>query len=629
MRIKTVIAAVVTLGLVLAAAWSVASPALDALAEETGAAPPGADAAADPDGPASATGSADGNAQAAEGFEWFWAINGPVAADGGGDLSVDAQGNVFLAGGHAGLDMDQDGEVDFASGATVFVGANNPLFMKLNRGPSDDRVRLRWMRSPSTPADRSQTKIAADGRGGAYVIGAFMESVAFEDGPTLAGAGGNDAYVARYDPDGAVMWAKVFGGPGSDGAYGVATDADANVYVTGLGTGAFPLGDGAEFRAEAERAAVLVSYDPSGAVRWARMLGTGTPFAFNLRVSPDGVLYVTGELEGAADFDGDGVIDLPAPRDRDGFVAKFDTDGGFLDAWAVPAPAQVAFLPDGDVLLGSVIGGPVEQRYGPADFDGDGRAELVLEGVSTGAWVGRFSPGGERRWIRAYRLAPSDFEVRDGWIVVTGNYTGVPDIDEDGVPEPADRTVDPELETDLAILVIRAEDGRPERVWTAPGPGNDVASAVAFLPGESAVVVTGSIQITADFTGDGERGEGWVVCENRGDVFFAQYRLPGPLVEIPAEEPRGEEPPEEPEEIGLEAALAERDGRLEADLSWSGIASAEVDIYRKGALVATVPNDGTHTDVIVRNQVQRPYDYRVCAAGTTTCSPTVEATFPR
>jgi len=368
MNIKRFIGAVVTAGLVLLAVWLVASSAL-------GAAPPQV-------APSSAT------AQAAEGFEWFWAINGPVAADGGGDLSVDAEGNVFLAGSHAGLDMDQDGVVDFASGATAFVGANNPLFMKLNRGPTDDRVRLRWMRSPRTPADRSQTKIAADGRGGAYVIGAFMESVAFEDGPTLAGSGGNDAYVARYDGDGAVTWAKVFGGPGSDGVYGVASDGDANVYVTGLGTGSFPLGDGAEFRASGERSAVLVSYDPSGAVRWARMFGTGAPFAFNLRVSPDGVVYVTGELEGAADFDGDGRVDLPAPRDRDGFVAKFDTDGGFLDAWAVPAPAQVAFLPDGDILVASVVGGQVEERYGPADFDGDGRADLVLEGASTGARCG-------------------------------------------------------------------------------------------------------------------------------------------------------------------------------------------------------------------------------------------------
>lgn len=75
--------------------------------------------------------------------------------------------------------------------------------------------------------------------------------------------------------------------------------------------------------------------------------------------------------------------------------------------------------------------------------------------------------------------------------------------------------------------------------------------------------------------------------------------------------------------------MAEREGRLEADLRWSGIAAAEVDIYRRGDLVATGPNDGAHTDVIVRDRVSGPYEYRVCAVRTTTCSATVEATTPR
>ena len=29
--------------------------------------------------------------------QWFWALNGPVSADAGGDLSVDAEGNVRVA----------------------------------------------------------------------------------------------------------------------------------------------------------------------------------------------------------------------------------------------------------------------------------------------------------------------------------------------------------------------------------------------------------------------------------------------------------------------------------------------------------------------------------------------------
>jgi len=632
MKVNRLVGSFVAVGLVALAVWLAAGSAAGASRDET---PAEVGSTSDGATPAAPTGTPP-DQQAGDGFQWFWAINGPVSADAGGDLSVDDEGNVFLAGSHSGLDMDQDGVVDFASGATAYEGAQNPLFMKLNRGPGDDRVRLRWMRSPRTPADRSATKIVADGRGGAYVIGAFMESIAFEDGPTLPAAGGNDAYVARYDPDGAVVWARVFGGPGSDGVYGIASDREANVYVAGLGEGTFPLGDATMFQATGARSAVLFSYDPEGTVRWARVFGSGAPFVFNVRVSPSGEVYAAGELEGAADLDGDGTVDLPAPRDRDGFVARFSTEGALLGAWAVPVPGALAFAPNGDVLFASGMGGPLEQRYGPVDIDGDGRADVELRGEGpTGAWVARFSPDGELRWVHSYALNPADLEIRGDQIALSGNYTGVPDLDEDGTPEPADRTVDPALETDLAILILSGEDGHPVRVWTAPGPGNDVASAVAFLPGEPSLVATGSIQITADFSGDGERGEGWVVCENRGDVFFAQYRLPEVVTELRAEAPRAEprepareEPGEETtREITFQAALAEREGRLEADLVWSGISGAQVDIYRKGVLIATVANDGTHTDVIERGQVRRPYRYRVCAAGTQTCTATVEATF--
>lgn len=572
--------------------------------------------------------------QTAEGFEWFWAINGPVSGDAGSDLSVDEEGNVFLGGAHGGLDMDRDGVVDFQSGGTAYEGAHNSFFMKLNRGPSDDRVRLRWMRSPRTPADRSQSRVAADGRGGVYVTGAFAESLSFESGPTLGGAGGNDAYIARYDGEGSVVWARVFGGPGGDGIYGVASDRAANAYVVGVGSGTFPLDDrGTEFRASGERAAALISYGPDGAVRWARIFGSGVPLAYGVKVAPNGEVYLTGELAAAADFDDDGNVDLPAPRDRDGFVARFDPDGGFLEAWSVPIPGYPAFAEDGDVFLGSAMGGPLEERYGQPDFDGDGRPDIQLKGGGpTGAWVARYSPEGELRWVRSYTLEqPADIEVLGGLIALSGHYKGVRDLDEDGVPERVDRTVDPSLEWELAILILSTDDGRPERVWTAPGPGNDWAHAVAFLPNEPALVVTGAIQLTADFTGDGEAGEGWAVCENLGDVFFAQYRLgerrADHLATSPEErEADPEERPQEPSEIGFEASLAEREGRLEADLVWSATTTDQIEVYRNDELVATVANGGSHIDVIPRGTA-RPYRYRVCEVGTTRCSASVEAGF--
>ncbi len=572
---------------------------------------------------ASAQASSGGSAtQAADGFEWFWALNGPVSADGVNDISIDADGTVFLAGSHGGLDMDYDGVVDIESGATAYVGARNSFFMKLSRGPTDDRVRLRWTRTPSNPADRAESRIAADGRGGAYASGAFAESLSFEDGPTLAGAGGNDAWIARYDGEGSVVWARVFGGPGGgDAIYGLASDGEANAYLVATGGGTFPLDDrGGEFRVTGARSSGLVSYGADGAVRWTRMFGPGAPtpeavppvFAHQVVLAPSGELFVIGYFEVAADLDGDGVTDLPAPRDRDGFVARFDRDGTFLDAWTVGGGAGVpTFGPDGDLFVGSMVGGPFEQFFGPADFDGDGKADVEPKGGPSGAVVARYSPEGDLRWVRSYALeSPADLAIKGDRIALSGNYHGLRDLDEDGVPET--RLEAPEHvneETDLAILILSAEDGRLERVWTAPGPGNDWANAVAFSPTEAAVYVSGSIQLTADFTGDGENGEGWAACENLGDVFFAQYRL------------------DTPREITLSVVLYEVPGEgQKADLKWSGATSATIDVYRRGERIVTTSNDGAHTDDLPRGD-RGPFEFRVCEAGTGVCSRTFTAEF--
>ena len=71
--------------------------------------------------------------------------------------------------------------------------------------------------------------------------------------------------------------------------------------------------------------------------------------------------------------------------------------------------------------------------------------------------------------------------------------------------------------------------------------------------------------------------------------------------------------------ITLSAVGYKVQGRHRADLSWSGATSANVDVYRNGAVVATTANDGSYTDV-TNNRGSATYVYQVCEAGTSTCS---------
>jgi PKD repeat protein len=80
------------------------------------------------------------------------------------------------------------------------------------------------------------------------------------------------------------------------------------------------------------------------------------------------------------------------------------------------------------------------------------------------------------------------------------------------------------------------------------------------------------------------------------------------------------------EEISLSVHGYKARGLQKADLSWSGATSTNVDVYRNGAHLTTTANDGFYTDNI-NARGSGTYTYKVCEAGTTTCSGEMTITF--
>jgi hypothetical protein len=62
------------------------------------------------------------------------------------------------------------------------------------------------------------------------------------------------------------------------------------------------------------------------------------------------------------------------------------------------------------------------------------------------------------------------------------------------------------------------------------------------------------------------------------------------------------------------------------DLFWTGATSANVEIYRDGVLIATVPNTDSYTDSTGRKG-NATFTYRVCEASTQNCSNQVTVRF--
>jgi subtilisin family serine protease len=79
-----------------------------------------------------------------------------------------------------------------------------------------------------------------------------------------------------------------------------------------------------------------------------------------------------------------------------------------------------------------------------------------------------------------------------------------------------------------------------------------------------------------------------------------------------------------PGTISLSVAKRTQGKKLYSDLTWSGASGTNVDVFRNNSLVTTTANDGAHTDTV---SAAGTYTYRVCNAGTSTCSSNVTVTF--
>jgi hypothetical protein len=67
-------------------------------------------------------------------------------------------------------------------------------------------------------------------------------------------------------------------------------------------------------------------------------------------------------------------------------------------------------------------------------------------------------------------------------------------------------------------------------------------------------------------------------------------------------------------------------GQQRADLTWEGSSATSIDVYRNGGRIGTVANVGRYTDAL-NVKGGGTYSYKVCAAGSSTCSNTTTIVF--
>ncbi|WAS92780.1 hypothetical protein [Nannocystis punicea] len=294
---------------------------------------------------------------------------------------------------------------------------------------------LAWSRRfPYPDGAIRASALAVAGNGEVVATGTFRGDVMF-GGVLRHAAGEGDIWIARFDPEGAVLWFRSFGAPGpaeypglatSDGNIRLAPDGD--ILFTSRCVGDVDFGQGP--LAGEEHDAVVLRMTAAGEVEWARRAAgmaeshDGGENTLWVAPGPDGRAWLAATIRGSVDVGGG---PLKSAGWGDVLLAQLDVDGTVLWNHRHGDPGHqtvraIDATPDG----GLVIAGGLE---GALDF-GDG--PLLSAGTSD-AYVVRFDAEGAPLWARTYgdnfMQSADDVRVDEaGEIVVAGHFESAIDL---------------------------------------------------------------------------------------------------------------------------------------------------------------------------------------------------------
>src|SRR5690554_4363499 len=199
---------------------------------------------------------------------WLWVASvKEQEGNMGGDVAIDAHGNIYMTGDFtATLTLENETLVS-RGGKDVFIAKYNSL------------GKLVWAKSAGGIYDDKPPSIAFDNAGYVYIAGSFAEQAHFDNQQVMS-QGQHDIFLAKYDPDGNLVWVKSFGGSrteslGASTGGGLFIDAYNRIYIAGSfhETADF---DGVSITSKGGQDVYLAKLDSAGTVLWAKSAGSSS-----------------------------------------------------------------------------------------------------------------------------------------------------------------------------------------------------------------------------------------------------------------------------------------------------------------------------------------------------------------
>jgi len=263
--------------------------------------------------------------------------------DGGGTLRVNDVAALVDGGVVAG--GKQSGEITFAAGSAeaITLDQADPFLARYDADGA-----LLWLKHfGGTGAERDVTAAGVLSEGDIVIVGYTGFNLIFEEGTSdeLTLTGADRYYVARFTPDGELVWAVNSTSAGSSKVLTIASDD--TILIGGEGDGPF-----------------VHAWDAEGTALWTN-ISVGQADVNGIGADEEGV-YLGGLFNDTLSFYVDGqvntTLDVPNFNSSAGYVVKFDRLGRFL--WAqMFAEDPIARVKDIAVDKGVFVCGDLSETH--------------------------------------------------------------------------------------------------------------------------------------------------------------------------------------------------------------------------------------------------------------------------
>lgn len=269
----------------------------------------------------------------ASGVRQWATYYGGSGTDYGSALAISSTGDVYMAGtSNSTVGISTAGSHQVTRG-----GGNDAYLVKFN----SSGVR-QWATYYGDAGSDGGFGCALDATGNVYLSGQAATSTgtvfATVGSHQATHAGGNDAFLVKFNSSGVRQWGTYYGGTGNEIGYGAYVDGSNNIIMSGItsstgGTSIATVGSHQSAYGGGVYDAYVVKFNSSGVRQWGTYYGgAGEDWSFNTATDNSGNVVISGKTTSSVSIATAGAWDVTANGGSDaGFIAKFSSTG--VRAW--------------------------------------------------------------------------------------------------------------------------------------------------------------------------------------------------------------------------------------------------------------------------------------------------------